>query len=126
MATISYTLSRKADKATGENQILVRFVVGSRINQRAKSSIYAPADYWSDKAQAVAVPTFRYFGPEQRALTDRLNGINTALQNLRTAITAAYLADGAGRATLPAGWLAGVIYKHNHPEEAEEAEDGDE
>jgi len=121
MATLTYSLSRKTDKATGLNQILIRFVVGSRINQRAKSSIFVPADNWSDKAQAVAVPKYRVMGQEQRAAIERLNGINTSLQNLREAVTAAYMKDGAGKQSLPAGWLEGVVYRHEHPEE-EEAE----
>ena len=121
MATLTFSLSRKTDKATGLNQILVRFVVGSRINQRAKTSIYAPAENWSDAAQAVAVPKKRVLGVEERALIDNLNGINTALQNLRAAVMTAYLADGAGRASLPAGWLAGIVYKHDHPEQLEAA-----
>lgn len=121
MATLTYSLSRKTDKATGLNQVLIRFVVGSRINQRAKSSIFAPAAYWSDPAQAVAVPNKRVINPEQRALIERLNGTNIALQNLRAAVMAAYMEDGAGKKSLPAGWLAAVVYKHEHPEENEAA-----
>ena len=70
MATLYYTLSRKADKATGLHEVLTRFVVGSRINQRAKTNIFAPADYWNDDAQAVAVPRWRLMNAEQRALVD--------------------------------------------------------
>lgn len=123
MATLTYSLSRKTDKATGKNQILLRFVVGSRINQRAKSSIYAPAEYWNDKAQAVRIPNSRakVLSAEQRALVEDLNATNTALQNLRHAVASAYLKDGAGKQSLPAGWLAGVVQNYEHPEEQEPA-----
>lgn len=123
MATLTYSLSRKTDKATGKNQILLRFVVGSRINQRAKSSIYAPAEYWNDKAQAVRIPNSRakVLSAEQRALVEDLNATNTALQNLREAVASAYLNDGAGKQSLPAGWLAGVVHNYEHPEEQETA-----
>lgn len=38
MATLVFSLSTKVDKVSGLSEILTRFFVGSRINQRAKSN----------------------------------------------------------------------------------------
>lgn len=121
MATLSFSLSKKSDKQTGLNRVLLRFVVGSRFNQRAKSSIFAPAEYWNEKAQAVNIPAWRLMSEEQRALVERLNNTNTALQNLRAAVLEAFIRDGAGKRPLHAGWLDGVVNQYEHPEAAEAA-----
>ena len=118
MATLTFSLSAKSDKITGQNRILLNFVVGSRIHQRAKSCIFAPAEYWDAKRQAVRVPSFRLMSSEQRALVENLNATNTALQNLRAAITAAFIDAGAGKLPLPAGWLANAVTKYEYPEAA--------
>ena len=116
MATLYYTLSKKADKTTGKNEVLARFVVGSRYNQRAKTNIFAPAEYWDAKAQAVTVPNFRLLTEEKRALVESLNEINTHLQELRAAISAAFIEAGAGKNGLPADWLASTVDRYNFPE----------
>jgi integrase len=116
MATLYYTLSRKADKATGLHEVLTRFVVGSRINQRAKTNIFAPADYWNDDAQAVAVPRWRLMNAEQRALVESLNEINTRLQGLRGVVMEAFIQAGAGKREIPAGWLVSTIDRYNFPD----------
>ena len=119
MATLSFSLSRKKDKATGESQVLLNFVVGSRIHQRAKSSIFVPAEYWDPGAQAVRVPRWRLMSPEQRDLVERLNATNTALQNLRAAVMAAFIAAGAGKLPLSPGWLSGIVENYEHPQRIE-------
>lgn len=120
MATLYFSLSKKSDKQTGLSRVLLRFVVGSRLNQRAKSSIFAPAEFWNEKAQAVNIPAWRLMSEEQRALVERLNNTNKALQSLRAAVLEAFIRDGAGKRPLPADWLESVVNKYEHPE-AEEA-----
>jgi integrase len=116
MATLSYSLSKKADKATGKHEILARFVVGSRINQRAKTGVYAPADYWNDSSQAVDIPSWRMMNAERKKLVETLNGINTRIQGMRAAVMESFIQAGAGKQPLPAGWLASTIDRYNHPE----------
>ena len=118
MATLSYSLSRKADKATNKHEILARFVVGSRINQRAKTGVFAPADYWD--GQALKVPCWRLMNLEQRKLVESLNDINSRLQGMRAAVMEAFIQSGAGKQPLPAGWLTSTISRYNHPELYEE------
>ncbi len=120
MAVLYYTLSRKSDKDTGLSRVHLSFFVGNRIHQRAKSSIFAPAEYWNEATEAVNIPAWRLMNEEQRALVDRLNKTNKALQDLRAAVMEAFIRDGAGKLPLPAGWLDGVVKHYEHPE-AEEA-----
>lgn len=120
MATLTFSLSSKIDKSSGRSRVLLNFVVGSRIHQRAKSSTFAPAKYWSAEKQAVRIPDLRILNEEQTALVADLNDINTTLQALRSAVTAAFIEAGAGKQPLPAGWLAAVVDRFEHPE-AEEA-----
>ena len=116
MATLSYNLSKKADKSTGLHEILARFVVGSRINQRAKTNIFAPAKYWDEKAQAVKIPGWKLMNEEQRKLVGSLNDINARLQGLRTAVMEAFIEAGAGKLPLPGDWVSLTIDKYNFPE----------
>ena len=119
-ATLSYSLSRKADKATNKHEILARFVVGSRINQRAKTGVFAPADYWNAESQAVKVPGWRLMNLEQKRLVESLNEINTRLQGMRAAVMESFIQAGAGKKPLPADWLTSTIDQYNHPELFEE------
>ena len=119
MATLSYNLSRKADKATGRHEILARFVVGSRINQRAKTNIFAPADYWNEETQTVTVPARRLMNEAQRKEIEALHDINTRLQKLRAAVMEAFIEAGAGKHPLPQGWLSSTIDRYIFPQKYE-------
>lgn len=121
MATLTFSLSSKIDKSTGRSRVLLNFVVGSRIHQRAKSSTYAPAIYWDAEKQAVKVPDFRIFNEEQTAMVADLNAINATLQALRSAVTAAFIEAGAGKRPIPDGWLAAVVDRFEHPDLVEAA-----
>ena len=119
MATLSFTLSKKAQKATGRHEVLARFVVGSRINQRAKTNVFAPVEYWDTQAQAVTVPKWRLMNAEQRALVESLNEINTRLQELRAVVSESFIKAGAGKNGLAADWLTSTIDRYNFPEKYE-------
>ena len=118
MATITYSLSKKHDKSTGASQVLVRFVVGSRINQRAKSGIFVPSEYWRDSSQSMTVPKWRLMNEEQRRLVETLNGINAQLQGLRAAVMESFIMAGAGKKPIPGDWLSSVVDHYLHPEDA--------
>ena len=120
MATTTFSLSRKTDKGTGLSQVLVRFVVGSRINQRAKSSIFVPAEYWDQKKQQVKIPKYRLMNQEQRDQIKQLDLANARLQGLRVAISEAFNeSDG----NLSPGWLVDVVSSYEHPEHFVEAKE---
>lgn len=120
MATLYYSLSRKADKVTGLHEVLARFVVGSRINQRAKTNVFAPAVYWNDESRSVTIPKWRLMNAEQQALVESLNEINTRLQGLKAAIMDSFIQVGAGKKPIPADWLASTIDRYNFPKKYEE------
>lgn len=120
MATLSYNLSKKADKATGLHEVLARFVVGSRLNQRAKTNIFAPAEFWNERSQSVEVPTWRLMNEEQRKLVESLNDINKRLQEMRSAVMVAFIEAGAGKIPIPPDWLTITIDRHNFPKKYQE------
>ena len=120
MATLYFTLSKKENKGTGRNEVLARFVVGSRINQRAKTHIFAPTEYWDTFGQAVSIPRWRLMNDEQKKLVEELNGINTRLQGLRTTVMDSFIQAGAGKKPIPSNWLTSVIEKYSFPERFEE------
>lgn len=130
MATLSFSLSKKADP-TGKHEVLARFVLGSKINLRAKTNVFAPAEYWNDATQLVTIPVKRLMNQEQRQLLESLNEINTRLQGIRAAVTEAFNNDGAGKKPLKGfvneggvpelNWLAYTIDKYNFPEKYETA-----
>lgn len=109
MATISLSLSAKADKTTGKSEILIRFVVGSRINQRGKSNIFINAKHWNAKEQRIIIPKFRLMNDEQKQLVSDLQAADTQLANLDRHITQSFQSAGAGKTELPKDWLKSTI-----------------
>lgn len=124
MATISLSLSAKADKTTGKSEILIRFVVGSRINQRGKSNIFIEASHWNAKEQRIIIPKFRLMNDEQKQLVTELTAADKQLANLKERIMQAFNEVGAGKVGLSKDWLKSVINEFNNfpTAAAEEAE----
>lgn len=124
MATISLSLSAKADKTTGKSEILIRFVVGSRINQRGKSNIFIEASHWNAKEQRIIIPKFRLMNEEQKQLVSELKAADTQLSNLTQRIQQSFIEAGAGKVGLSKDWLKSVINEFNNfpTAAAEEAE----
>ena len=114
MATITLSLSAKADKTTGKSEILIRFVVGSRINQRGKSNIFIKASYWNDKEQRIAIPKFRLMDDEQQQLVSELKAADAKLSNLTQCIQQSFIDAGAGKVGLSKDWLKTVINEFNN------------
>ncbi len=115
MATIYYTLSAKTNKDTRRNEVLVRFVHG-RINQRAKSGVFVPADYWNAEQQTLTVPKLRVIGGEQRELIEELSAAKMRLADLRAAIMQSFIDAGAGVSAFAPDWLTSTIDRHNNPD----------
>lgn len=109
MATISLSLSAKSDKTTGKSEILIRFVLGSRINQRGKSNVFVNSQHWNAKEQRIIIPKFRLMNEEQKQLVSELTEADTQLTNLTNHIMQAFQDAGAGKAELPKDWLKSTI-----------------
>lgn len=120
MATLYFTLSKKEDKSSGRHEVLARFVVGSRINQRAKTNIFAPGEFWDEKTQVVSIPKWRLMNEEQKRLVEELNEINTRLQGLRARVMDAFIDAGAGKQPLPPDWFTTIVERYSFPEHYEE------
>lgn len=119
MATLYFSLSKKENKDNRKHEVLARFVVGSRINQRAKTNIFVLADYWDAAKQSLTVPRWRLMNDQQKKLVESLNETNSRLQGLRSAIMDSFIQAGAGKETIPKDWLITTVEKYSFPERFE-------
>lgn len=95
---IIYSLSRKRVGTRAE--VLCRFYHG-RLNQRAKTGIYAPADFWNDK-EGRCVINKRYETPENTAARKAQQELDALTERILCAYADAH-------AQVPAGWLQSVV-----------------
>jgi len=114
MATTQFRLSTKADKTTGQSEVLVRFFHG-RINQYGKTNIFIQPQHWNQARQRVTVPKIRVMSDEAKQLTSELTNINTRLEKLEQYIQNSFIEAGAGKIALPGSWLADRINEYNFP-----------
>jgi integrase len=112
MASIYLSLSTKED-VTKKREILIRFSHG-RINQRAKTNIFIPAEYWDDKTQEIIIPNYRLMNDEKKELkqylTDQSEKLNTLTATVQTIFTA------TDKNSIEPDWLKIAIEKYNFPE----------
>ena len=116
MATIKFRLSSKADKATGQCEVLVRFFHG-RIDQYAKTNIFVNPPAWNPKRQRVTVPRVRIMTDEAKKLTAELVGINAKLDAVEKLINDSFIEAGAGKVQLSGTWLADILNDYNFPDQ---------
>lgn len=114
MATIKFRLSSKADKSTGQSEILVRFFHG-RIDQSGKTNIFILPKYWNAANERVTVPKARVMSPEAKALAEQLAAANARLAEVRKVIGVAFNEAGAGKVELPSKWLVNLLREYNFP-----------
>ncbi len=114
MATIKFRLSNKADKTTGQCEVLVRFFHG-RIDQYGKTNIFILPKYWNDKDGRVTIPRFRTMTDEAKTITAELTDTNTRLEALKKHINDSFIEAGAGKVQLPGTWLADLLKEYNFP-----------
>ena len=118
MATIKFRLSSKADKTTGQSEVLVRFFHG-HIDQYAKTNIFVLPQYWNAKAERVTVPKVRVMSAEAKDLTRQLAEANARLEEVKKHINASFLEAGAGKVQLPSKWLVDLMQDYNFPKAPE-------
>lgn len=114
MATIKFRLSKKADKTTGQCEVLVRFFHG-RIDQYAKTNIFVLPQYWNPKGERVTIPRVRVMSAEAKQLTTELSDINSRLELIKQHIQDSFIEAGAGKVQLPGTWLADLVQEYNFP-----------
>ncbi|MBO4917682.1 MAG: phage integrase SAM-like domain-containing protein [Bacteroidales bacterium] len=108
MATIVYSLSKKKDKITGKQEILMRFFHG-RFNQRAKTNLFTYIDYWDEKGQCNKIPKIRFMSEEKTALIKNLQQVNKDLEDISTFIQEEFIKMGAGKIEFPDKWLSSKL-----------------
>lgn len=114
MATTKFRLSSKADKATGQCEVLVRFFHG-RIDQYAKTNIFVDPERWNPTGERVTIPRVRIMTDEAIRLTAELSDINTRLENVKKHINDKFIEAGAGKVLLPGSWLSDLMRQYNFP-----------
>ena len=123
MATISTSLSAKANKVDGKSEILIRFTVGSRINQRAKSNIFIKPEYWNEQEQKIIIPRFRLMNEQQQQLVSELQANEKKLSDLKQQIIDSFNEAGAGKNELPKDWLKELVHDFYFPKVQEQTQE---
>ena len=114
MATIKFRLSTKADKTTGQCEVLARFFHG-RMDLYGKTNIFVDPERWNPKTERVTVPKFRVMSPENQRIQTELANTNTRLDLVKEYITNQFNEAGAGKVQLPNTWLADILLQFNFP-----------
>lgn len=114
MATIKFRLSNKADKTTGQCEVLVRFFHG-RIDQYGKTNIFVQPQYWNPTGERVTIPRPRVMTPDAKNLIAELTDTNSRLEALKKHINDSFIEAGAGKVQLPGSWLADLLQEYNFP-----------
>jgi len=112
MATIYFSLSAKTN-IDKKCEVLIRFSHG-KINRRAKTNIFIPAEYWDTKSQQITVPNFRLMTEEKKQLKSYLTTQNEKLNAVTATVQAAF--NDADKNDMPQDWLKLLIDKYNFPE----------
>lgn len=120
MATLQFRLSSKADKSTGQSEVLVRFFHGHAVDQYAKTSIFVKPSTWNPKTQRVIIPRARLLTDEVKREQMELGDINAKLDAVEKFIKESFIQDGAGKVKLPGTWLVDLLNEYNFPRLKEE------
>lgn len=119
MATTKFRLSAKADKVTGQCEVLVRFFHG-HIDQYAKTNIFVPPETWNPKRSRVIIPRVRIMSDEAKRTVSELTDINGKLDSLEKFIKDSFFQAGAGKVDLSVSWLADLLNEYNFPHQEDE------
>jgi len=112
MATIYLSLSTKAN-VDNRQEVLIRFSHG-RINQRVKTNIFIPAEYWDNKAQEIIIPNFRLMNDEKKELKQYLTNKSEKLNTLTSTIQTLF--NETDKTDIEPNWLKLIADKLNFPE----------
>lgn len=119
MATLKFRLSSKADKATGQCEVLVRFFHG-HLDQYAKTSIFVKPATWNPQTQRVIIPRVRIMTDEVKRTQKELGEINGKLDAIEKLIKDSFINAGAGKVQLPGSWLVDLLNEYNFPDQGED------
>lgn len=112
MATIKFRLSSKADKTSGQCEVLVRFFHG-HIDQYAKTNVFVSPEHWDKARGCNIIPRVRVMTPENKSLVTTLTEQNNRLADITKVINDKFIEAGAGKVAMPGSWLADVLQDYN-------------
>ena len=112
MATIYLSLSAKKN-LLNKQEILIRFSHG-KINQRAKTGMFVPSEYWNENEQKIIVPNFRLMNNEQKELKNNLNSLSKDLSELVVYVQTIFMETNVD--IIGSNWLKSEIEKYYKPE----------
>lgn len=118
MATITLSLSRKSDKATRNNEVLIEFWHGRAIHQRAKTNLYVHPDYWNSEQQTIVIPNWRLLTKEKKQIKDDLIQKKTRLNEICELVQNSF--QSVDKSNIAKDWLKSLIYDFNFPKEVVE------
>ena len=119
MATIYLRLSTKSDKATSQNEVLMRFKHGA-FAQRAKTNVFVKPDYWNDVTQSVEIPKWRSLTKEKKQLITELQQKSDRLNKMISFVQ--YSFHALDKSNVAKDWLKSIIDEFNHPTVVEEVQ----
>ena len=111
MASISYSLSTKHNQ-NNEQEILIRFTHG-RINQRAKTNIFIPTEYWDIENKKITIPNFRIMSQDRKDLKEYLTMQSGRLNTLTFLIQKSF--HEIDKNNLAQDWLRVLVKQYNFP-----------
>ena len=112
---IVYSLSTKANPVDGKHEVLMRLYHG-KINQRGKTGIFGPAQYWDSDKQRFALPKTRrrIHADADLALADMITSLNSEIAEIERYVLEEFRKTGSGRAGIPDKWLANTLTDRMH------------
>lgn len=122
MATINLTLSRKEDKETHEKQILIEFIHGREIHQRAKTNIFVAPEYWNDGDGSLKIPDgrkWRMLTADREQITKDLQSKCDRLNEIKSLVNKSF--NEMDKSRIAKDWLKTLINDYNFPKNEEEA-----
>lgn len=112
MATITFRLSAKSDKATSKHEVLIRFRHGS-IDQYTKTNIFVNSEYWSDKKQTLSIPNIRLLTDEKKRLLAELHEQKEKLDAISALVQTSF--QSIDKSAITKDWLKNLISDYNYP-----------
>ena len=110
MATITFRLSGKSDKATSKHEVLIRFRHGS-IDQYTKTNVFVNPEYWSDKKQTISIPNIRLLTDEKKRLLAELHEQKEKLDAISALVQTSF--QSIEKKSITNDWLTKLIKDYN-------------
>ncbi len=122
MATITLTLSSKSDKATKQQEVMMRLTIGST-TRRAKTNVFVQSEYWDSRNQSIDIPNWRMLTDERKQLKTALQEKSMKLEKIKNHVSSSV--DKADKQAIKddVNWLKTLVHDFNFPAQQVEQEE---